>query len=223
MFLISSVTHWGKYLLITYLAPLLESWFCNTLVLRSHSSTPEMFSAERVQTTLLLGAAPDSYVKIQFQGVVKKTHTSEGTYGPVWNESFVWDVNRVEKGCSTDMVVQVLRQSMLGEEEIGAVSIPVTRMSEIVRARTGQETEETFKLFKKGKEVLGHDSHQCEVTVSIGIFENLKEFGAFGDIETEEASHGPRWMHLTVVSANNLPEVCVYTPSSFITDEAMCL
>jgi Ca2+-dependent lipid-binding protein len=147
----------------------------------------------------------DPYVILFLEGIERRTKTIKSSYNPEWNETLSWSLLEVDKGCRSDFVIQINDWDATNkDDEVGSVTIPASRMSEIVRARLGWEGEETFKLYQDGKEVVGHDKQPSEVTVKVSVLEIPK---AFRTLEMDEESKGPRQINVTVVSAKHLPKV----------------
>jgi Ca2+-dependent lipid-binding protein len=153
----------------------------------------------------------DPYAIVFLEGTEHRTKTIKGSYTPSWNETFSWNLMEVEKGCRSGFVVQINDWDAASkDDEVGNFSIPASRMSEVVRARIGWEGEETFPLSVDDcKAVVGHDKQRSEVTVKISVIEIPNAFGA---LEIDQESQGPRQINVTVVSAKHLPKVlvCMY-------------
>jgi hypothetical protein len=156
----------------------------------------------------------DPYALLFLEGVEYRTKTIKGSYTPEWNESFTYDMMELQKGFRSNFVVQINDWDATNkDDEVGNFSVPAGRMSEIVQGKIGWEGEETFKLHRDGRAVVGHDKQPSEVTVKIGLLEIPK---AFQTLEIEEGAKGPRKLLATLVSAKHLPKVRLGSASRHI-------
>ncbi len=156
-----------------------------------------------IQMDVLLGTV-DPYAILFFNGMQLTTETIKGSYTPVWNETFIWDIAEIEKGCQSDFVVQVNDWDATSkDDEVGSFTIPAARMSEILRAKIGWEGQDTFTLYLEGKSVTGQDKELSEVTVKVCIVEVPKAFAA---LMVDEGNSVPRKVNVTLVSAKHLPK-----------------
>jgi Ca2+-dependent lipid-binding protein len=147
----------------------------------------------------------DPYALVFFEGSEYRTKTVKGSYTPVWDETFYWNIVDVEKGCKSDFVVQVNDWDATSkDDEVGSFTIPASRMAEIVRAKIGWEGQETFTLHLDGKSVIGQDRELSEVTVKVRVAKVPK---AFPTLELDGEAKGARRLDVTLISAKHLPKV----------------
>ena len=163
------------------------------------------------QMVALFGTV-DPYAVVLHEGTEHRTKTIKNSFMPEWNKSFIFNVADVTKGAKSDLVVKIVDwgDATGKREEIGACTIPASRMSEVVRAKVGWEGQDTLSLYNRGKAVKGHDKQPSQVTVRVRVQElpNVQEMPkAFDTLEVDDEAQGPRQMIVTVVSANHLPKV----------------
>jgi Ca2+-dependent lipid-binding protein len=157
-----------------------------------------------MQMDALLGTV-DPYAVLFFNGMQHTTETIKGSYTPEWNETFIWDISEIEKGCRSDFVVQVNDwDATCKDDEVGSFTIPASRMSEILRAKIGWEGQETFTLYREGKGVVGQDKELSEIALKVAVVKVPK---AFAMLSVDEENLGPRKINVTLVSAKHLPKV----------------
>ncbi len=156
----------------------------------------------------------DAYVVMFLGGREMRTKTIKNNYSPVWDETFLWNVSDVEKGCDEELRAVVMDWDATSkDDEVGSLTIPASRMSEIVRAKIGWEGQETFTLYREGKAVIGQDKELSKVAVKVSVVEVPKAFLA---LDLDQDAKGQRRIEVTLASAQHLPKVSTHTFSSFL-------
>lgn len=147
----------------------------------------------------------DAFVEMIYEGEAQKTQVVKNSLEPKFDFVAEVMVEKVEMGCSQDVVFRVFNHNVTSAAElVGEARVSASRMSQVLRAKVGSEATETLVLMSKGQVVKGHNLTSAEVLLRVRV---LNKPAIFDGIVAEEGAHGSRRLELNVYKCEHLPSM----------------